>query len=87
MDKNSTTKAIALVEKVDYMLQIQIVVKTVGKQIDIEYPVSINKIYHNNSSFHSLDIHFCQCQHIYNAARQQHETSYLIITSKLRSCI
>ena len=53
------------------MPQRQIVVKTVGKQIDIEYPVSINKIYHNKSSFHSLDIQFCQYQHIHNAARQQ----------------
>jgi hypothetical protein len=40
LDRKSTTKAIAFIEKIDNMLQqIQIVVKASGKQIDREYPV------------------------------------------------
>jgi hypothetical protein len=36
-----TTKAIAFVEKIDYMLKRQIVVKALGNQIGIEYLVRI----------------------------------------------
>ena len=50
--ENSTTKAIAFVEKIDNMLQRrQIVVKALVKQIDIEYPVCIK---YTSTSFHSI---------------------------------
>ena len=39
MIENSTTKAIAHVEKIDYMLKRQIVVKGLGKQVHIKDPV------------------------------------------------
>ena len=42
MIENSTTKAIAHVERIYNMLQRQIVVKGLGKQIDIEYPAYTN---------------------------------------------
>jgi hypothetical protein len=42
--ENSTTKAIAFVEKIYYMLQRQIVVKGIGKKIDIEDIVHIKYV-------------------------------------------
>jgi hypothetical protein len=60
--EKSTTKAIAFVEKIDYMLQRQIVVKGLGKQIGIEDKVH-KRCYHK-FSFRILDSHICQRYHI-----------------------
>ena len=50
--EKSTTKAISLVDKIGNMLQRQIVVKALGKQIDIEYPAYTK--YDAGTSFQSI---------------------------------
>jgi len=89
MIENSTTKAIAHVEKIYNMLQRQIVVKGLGKQIDIEYPAYTK--YDANTSFQSIvwmlifDIVSINRNVV---VLQRYENNHCITTSKLlRRCI
>ena len=80
----STTKAIALVDKKDYMLQqTQIVVKASGKQI--EYLVRAK---YAITRFHPIELMmvFVNDTIYRNVSHQGYETSLCIITTKLRSC-
>jgi hypothetical protein len=87
LDRKSTTKAIALVEKIDYMLKRQIV-KCLGKQIDTEYPVCMK---YDSTSFQSkvwmLIFNIVTIKR--NAAvLQRYENNRCITTTKLlRRCI
>jgi hypothetical protein len=49
--EKSTTKAIALVDKIDYMLQKRDIIKAVGNAIDIEDPEYTKYVI---TSFHSI---------------------------------
>jgi hypothetical protein len=51
MIEKSTIKAIAFVENINYMFQRQIVIKALGKQIDIEDPAYRN---YAGTSFQSI---------------------------------
>jgi len=89
MIENSTTKAIAHVEKIYNMLQRQIVVKGLGKQIDIEYPAYTK--YDASTSFQSIvwmlifDIVSINRNVV---VLQRYENNHCITTSKLlRRCI
>ena len=90
MIENSTTKAIAHVEKLYNMLQRQIVVKGLGKQIDIEYPAYTK--YDASTSFQSIVwILISVNVTIYRTVliQRYQSTNHCIIltTTKLRSCI
>jgi hypothetical protein len=89
MIENSTTKSIAHVEKIYNMLQRQIVVKGLGKQMDIEYPAYTK--YDASTSFQSIvwmlifDIVSINRNVV---VLQRYENNHCITTTKLlRSCI
>jgi hypothetical protein len=81
--ENSTTKAIAFVEKIDNMLQRQIVIKALGKQINIEDLVCTK---YAISNFHSKAWVFISANvTIYRtiALPESYENNHCITTTKL----
>jgi hypothetical protein len=86
--EKSTTKAIALVaEKIEYMLlQRQIVVKGLGKQIDTEDLICIK---YAGTSFQIIIWMLISVIVTINrnASLERYETSHCLTTAKLRSCI
>ena len=84
LDRKSTTKAIASIEKIDNMLQRQIVDKALGNAIDIEdpaYPKSAIRSFHSISRCSDLSM-------LPHTGLDNHNTGHCIIATKLlRSCI
>jgi hypothetical protein len=84
----STTKAIAVVDDMDNMLQRQIVMQALGNQIDIEDPLCMK---YASTSFHSIVwmLGFDIVTIKRNAAvLQRYVNNHCIITAKLlRRCI
>jgi hypothetical protein len=79
-----STKAIALVGKIDYMIQKRQIVKALGKQVDIEDPRYVKYVF---ISFHYLDLlRISVIVTIYrtNASTKGFQSSHFISTAKLR---
>ena len=88
LTEKSTTKAIAFVDKIDYMQQRRhIVVKALGKQIDVVDPRCVKYVF---ISFHHLDWLLISVNvTIYrNVLPKRYQSNiHFITTSKLWSCI